>query len=97
MWGSITNPYFSDHEEHKTRIHTTKGKFSLIDPIENGFVIEHGAQIIVDDGDIIVGDVFGKKETLPDPSGKVGILKKKLFQTHQAKLEFSLQKNILLN
>ncbi|KKL16215.1 hypothetical protein LCGC14_2497770, partial [marine sediment metagenome] len=22
---------------------------------------------------IIVGDVFGKKETLPDPSGKVGI------------------------
>ena len=73
MWGSITNPYFSDHEEHKTRIHTTKGKFSLIDPIENGFVIEHGAQIIVDDGDIIVGDVFGKKETLPDPSGKVGI------------------------
>jgi hypothetical protein len=73
MWGSITNPYFSDLEEHMTRIHVKKGKFSLIDPIQNGFVIENGAQIIVDDGDIIVGDVFGKKETLPDPSGKVGI------------------------
>ena len=77
MWGSITNPFFSDIEEHKTKIHVTKGKFSLIDPIENGFVIENGAQIMVDDGDIIVGDVFGKKETLPDPSGKVGIFIKK--------------------
>ena len=39
MWGSITNPYFSDIEDtHKTRIHVTNGKFSLIDPIENGFV-----------------------------------------------------------
>ena len=73
MWGSVTNPFFSDIEEHKTKIHVTKGKFSLIDPIENGFVVENGAQIIVDDGDIIVGDVFGKKEILPDPSGKVGI------------------------
>jgi hypothetical protein len=73
MWGSITNPYFSDIEDHMTRIHVKKGKFSLIDPIENGFVIENGAKIIVDDGDIIVGDVFGKKEILPDPSGKVGM------------------------
>jgi len=73
MWGSITNPYFSDIEEHKTKIHVTKGKFSLIDPIENGYVIENGAQIVVDNGDIIVGDVFGKKEILPDPSGKVGM------------------------
>ena len=73
MWVSITNPYFSDLEEHKTRIHVTKGKFSLIDPIQNGFIIENGAQIVVDDGDIIVGDVFGKKEILPDPSGKVGM------------------------
>jgi hypothetical protein len=73
MWGSITNPYFSEHEEHKTRIHVTNGKFSLIDPIENGYVVENGAKIIVDNGDIIVGDVFGRKELLPDPSGKVGM------------------------
>ena len=73
MWGSITNPYFSDIEKHKTKIHVTNGKFSLIDPIENGYVIENGAQIVVDNGDIIAGDVFGKKEILPDPSGKVGM------------------------
>jgi hypothetical protein len=73
MWGSISNPYFSEKENEKTVIHVTNGKFSLIDPIENGFVVENGAKIIVDNGDIIVGDVFGKKEILPDPSGKVGL------------------------
>ncbi len=49
------------------------GKFSLIDPIENGYVIENGTKITVDNGDIIVGDVFGKKEILQDPSGKIGL------------------------
>ena len=73
MWGSISNPYFSDKENEKTVIHVTNGKFSLIDPLENGFVVENGAKIIVDDGDLIVGDVFGKKEILPDPSGRVGL------------------------
>ena len=73
MWGSISNPYFSDKENEKTVIHVTNGKFSLIDPIENGYVVENGAKIIVDNGDLIVGDIFGKKEILPDPSGKVGL------------------------
>ncbi|HXV66836.1 MAG TPA: J domain-containing protein, partial [Nitrosopumilaceae archaeon] len=73
MWGSISNPYFSDKENEKTHIHVTKGKFSLIDPLENGYVIENGAKITADNGDIIVGDVFGKKEILQDPSGKIGM------------------------
>jgi len=73
MWGSISNPYFSDKENEKTVIHVRNGKFSLIDPIENGYVVENGVKIIVDNGDLIVGDVFGKKEILPDPSGKVGL------------------------
>lgn len=73
MWGSVTNPYFSENDKEKTIIHVKNGKFSLIDPLENGFLIENGVKIIVDNGDIIVGDVYGKKETLPDPSGKVGI------------------------
>ena len=73
MWGSITNPYFSENEEEKTVIHVKDGKFSLIDPLENGYLIENGVKIIVDNGDIIVGDVYGKKETLPDKSGKVGM------------------------
>lgn len=73
MWGSISNPYFSENPEEQTIIHVKNGKFSLIDPLENGYLIENGAKITVDNGDIIVGDVYGKKEILPDPSGKVGL------------------------
>src|SRR3989337_213916 len=62
-----------EFERKATKALSIKGKFSLIDPIENGYVIENGAKITVDNGDIIVGDVFGKKEILPDPSGKVGM------------------------
>ena len=73
MWGSITNPYFSEKEEHKTRIKISKGKFSIIDPIKNGFELESGAKIIVEEGDIIVGNVTGKIENVPDPKGRVGM------------------------
>jgi hypothetical protein len=73
MWGSITNPYFSDKEEHKTHIRVTHGNFKLIDPIENKYDIENGAKITADNGDIIVGSVSGTKELLPDPQGRVGM------------------------
>lgn len=73
MWGSITSPYFAKQENLKTRIHIKKGKFSLIDPIENKYDIDSGAKIIVDDGDIIVGNISGIKESVPDPEGKVGM------------------------
>jgi hypothetical protein len=73
MWGSITNPYFSDKEEYKTHIRVTHGNFKLIDPIENKYDIENGAKITADDGDIIAGSVSGIKELLPDPQGRVGM------------------------
>ena len=52
MWGSITNPYFSENIEDKTVIQVKKGKFSLIDPLENGYIIENGAKIIVDKSNV---------------------------------------------
>ena len=73
MWGSITSPYFTEHEKLKTRIHIKKGKFSLIDPIQNKYEIDGGSKIIVDDGDIIVGNISGIKEMVPDPEGRVGM------------------------
>ena len=71
MWGSITNPYFTD-DENKTIIHVTNGTFKMMDPVDNGFTIDNGAKIIVDTGDIICGDVKGVKELVPDPAGRVG-------------------------
>ena len=35
MWGSVTSPYISPYEKHKTHIHITNGDFRMIDSIRN--------------------------------------------------------------
>ncbi|NDB51871.1 MAG: molecular chaperone DnaJ, partial [Nitrosopumilaceae archaeon] len=37
------------------------------------YIIEHGVKITAENGDIIVGNVTGVKETLQDPQGRVGL------------------------
>lgn len=71
MQGNITSPKYSD--EYKTVIHLTKGDFKFINPLENKYKIENGATLIVDKGDVIIGNVFGRKFKVPDPAGRVGI------------------------
>ena len=73
MRGSITSPYFSPFEDHKTRIEVTKGNFRLIDSLKNNYNIDGGAKIIVGNGDIDVGNVRGKRQTVQDPEGRVGM------------------------
>lgn len=73
MVGSVTSPYFSQQEETKTDITVTKGNFTMLDPLQNNFTIEHGAKITAENGDIIVGNLLGIKEILQDPQGRVGI------------------------
>lgn len=73
MSGSITSPYFAQQEETKTVITVKNGNFTMLDPIQNNFTVEHGAKIIVENGDIIVGNLIGIKEILQDPQGRVGI------------------------
>jgi hypothetical protein len=73
MWGSITNPYFSDIEKSKTHIRLTNGTFKMMDPIESGFNIENGVKISVNHGDIICGHVNGIRDRIPDPDRRVGM------------------------
>lgn len=73
MAGSITNPYFSQDEENKTLITVKNGNFTLLDPLQNNFQIEHGAKIVAENGDIVVGNILGIKELLQDPEGRVGL------------------------
>ena len=73
MAGSITNPYFSQDEKNKTRITVKNGNFTLLDPLQNNFQIEHGVKIVAENGDVIVGNITGIKELLQDPQGRVGI------------------------
>jgi hypothetical protein len=71
MQGNITSPSWS--EDYRTNIRITKGDFKFVNPLENKYRIENGATIIADDGDIVVGNVFGRKDKLQDPSGRVGL------------------------
>ena len=84
MWGSMTSPYFSDNENSKTIIHLTKGTFKLMEPLENGYNIENGSHIIVDNGDIVCGNVNGIRQQVPHPTGRVGM---SIIKEHFTKLE----------
>jgi len=79
MQGNITSPSWS--KEHETNIRITQGDFKLVNPLENKYKIENGAKITVDDGDIVVGNVFGKKIKVQDPSGRVGLYIIKEYRT----------------
>ena len=71
MQGSITSPSWT--KEFQTVIHLTLGDFKFINPLENKYKIENGAKIIVDNGNIVVGNIYGRKFRVEDPDGKVGV------------------------
>ena len=71
MQGNITSPSWT--KEYQTKIHILKGDFKFVDPIENKYKIENGAQLTVDNGNAVIGNVFGRKYRVQDPSGKVGV------------------------
>ncbi len=80
MQGSITSPSWT--QEFKTNIHLTKGDFKFINPLETKYKIENGARIIADNGNVIVGNIFGRKYRTEDPQGRVGIFQIQEHRTH---------------
>ena len=70
MQGNITSPTFG--EDYYTGLVLTQGDFKFLNPLENGYKIENGARVTTEEGDIVVGNVFGKKIKIQDPDGKVG-------------------------
>jgi len=80
MQGSITSPSWT--QEFKTNIHLTRGDFKFVDPLENKYKIENGAKITVDNGDVVVGNIFGRKFKVEDPEGRIGIYQTLEQRTH---------------
>lgn len=71
MQGSITSPSWT--KEFQSNIHLTRGDFKFIDPVENKYRIDNGARIVADHGNVVVGNIFGRKFRVEDPEGRVGI------------------------
>jgi curved DNA-binding protein CbpA len=80
MQGNINSPTFG--EEYYTNITLTKGDFKFLNPLENKYKIDNGAKITAENGDIVVGNVFGNKIKTQDPTGKVGIFNIDEKRTH---------------
>ena len=80
MQGSITSPSWT--QEFQTNIHVTSGDFKFINPVENKYKIENGARIVVDNGNVVVGNIFGRKYRVDDPDGKVGMYQIQEHRTH---------------
>ena len=81
MQGSITSPSWT--QEFRTHIHLIQGDFKFINPLENKYKIENGAHLVADNGNIVIGNVFGRKFRVEDPEGRVGIFQ---IQEHRTKI-----------
>ena len=79
MQGSISSPSWT--QEFRTNIHLTKGDFKFINPLETKYKVENGARIIADNGNIIVGNIFGRKYKVADMV-KVGVFQIQEHRTH---------------
>ncbi len=92
MQGNITSPSWSP--EHSTVIRLTRGDFKMVNPIDNKYKIENGAKIAADNGDIFLGNVFGKKDRIQDPGGRIGLYN---IREHRTELNAPNGKIILEN
>ena len=79
MQGNITSPSWT--QEYRTNIHITNGDFKFINPLENKYKIDNGAKITVDNGNIVVGNVYGRKFRVEDPV-RVGVFQIQEHRTH---------------
>ena len=80
MQGSISSPSWTD--QFRTDIKVEKGDFKLLNPLDNKYRIENGATITALNGNIIVGNVFGRKYKVQDPQGRVGLYTVREHRTH---------------
>ena len=80
MRGSITSPSWT--AEYRTQIRLTRGDFKMVDPMENKYKIENGAVLIVENGNAVVGNVFGRKHRVEDAEGRVGVFHMREHRTH---------------
>ena len=89
MSGNITSPSWVD--EYRTHIRLTRGDFKMVDPLENKYKIENGSRLTVENGNVVVGNVFGRKYRVDDVEGRVGV-----YQIRQRRTQISAPKGKII-
>ena len=77
MRGTITSP---TRGAESTEIVTLVGNLEILDAVKNRYRIENGARIIAKNGNITVGNIFGKKRRIND-SIRAGVYTIKEYRT----------------
>ena len=80
MQGNISSPSWT--EEFKTDIRVSRGDFKFVNAVDNKYRIENGAKLTVDNGNAVVGNIFGRKFKAQDPQGRVGLYRTIEHRTH---------------
>ncbi len=80
LQGNISSPSWTN--EFRTNIVVGDGDFKLLNPLVNGYRIENGASITSHTGNIVMGNVFGRKFRVEDPGGRVGVYTIREHRTH---------------
>lgn len=78
MRGTITSP---TRGAEPTEITALVGNIEIIDALKNRYRIENGARVTAKNGNIIAGNVFGKKRRIDDPEERVGVYTFKEYRT----------------
>ena len=68
MRGPVTSPSWTEPSTIRAG-----GDFRMANPVANRYTIDNGARIISETGDIVAGNVSGRKLRVPDPDGRVGV------------------------
>ncbi len=70
MRGTITSP---TRGADPTEITSLVGNVEVVDALSNRYRIENGARVTAKNGNIMAGNVFGKKRRIDDPEERVGV------------------------
>lgn len=76
--GTITSP---TRGAEPTRLTALVGNLEIADALQNRYRIENGARITVKNGNIMAGNVFGKKRRINDPAERAGVYTIKEYRT----------------
>lgn len=78
MRGTISSP---TRGASPTEIVSNVGNIEIADATKNRYRIENGARLIAKNGNIIIGNAFGKKRRMDDPQERVGVYTLKEYRT----------------
>lgn len=79
LQGSVYSPSWAD--EYRSVLVANRGNIKVLDPTKYHFRVENGAALKAANGNVVVGNVYGRKQRVDDPDGRVGVYTTREYRT----------------